>query len=349
MQLILQEERRKAERAMTEISSNDGVFSDSTNKWLLEMGLRGQLEAKMLYFGQAIRGLMPDCDWLLMEKWANDIVKIDAGMGYFMLGSLYSPGVPGFVNEEKALKYYRLGAEAGHKECQEAIKDLIAANSTITIEYEPQDGEDGPPNPHMLLHYALQDKGEYKEARRFLKLWHKDEPNNTECIIQMAAYYANGLGVTKSYAQAFKYYKLAAEAGNEEGLYYVGLLLKDGNGCKRNVAEAVSYFRKAVQKKYPPAFYQLGFCYELGIGVEQNEAEALKIYKRGKMQHDPECYLRLAQDYIWGTSAEGQNLQKAGQYIDAAIRHTDPDNDLVHHKIKLAIRMMELTQSGKLG
>ena len=67
------------------------------------------------------------------------------------------------------------------------------------------------------------------------------------------------------------------------------------------------------------------------------------------MQHDPECYLRLAQDYIWGTSAEGQNLQKAGQYIDAAIRHTDPDNDLVHHKIKLAIRMMELTQSGKLG
>ena len=124
MQLILQEERLKAERAMTEISSNDGVFSDSTNKWLLEMGLREQLEAKMLYFGQAIRGLMPDCDWLLMEKWANDIVKIDAGMGYFMLGSLYSPGVPGFVNEEKALKYYRLGAEAGHKECQEAIKDL---------------------------------------------------------------------------------------------------------------------------------------------------------------------------------------------------------------------------------
>ncbi len=324
---------------MKEIRENDGAFSKETNAWLLEMGLFGETDAKLMYFGQAIRGLVPMCDWKLMEKWANDIMEVDEGMGCFMLGSLYSPGTPGFCDIKKSIAYYQRGADAGHEECRNILKDIgedLGGLQGEDTDAKP-DGTDS--NPHMILHFACQTMEEYQAARQALKLWLKDEPENPDALLQMAAYYANGLGVTKSYKQALKYYQLAADVGSAEGLFYVGLMHQDGHGCKQDYEIARKCYTKAAGMKYPRAFFQLGRCSELGLGVNPDPKEAERYYKKGIALKDPECYLAMASEYIFGNNRE-PDFKKAQKYIEAAKENTAENNSYVLEKIERAGRML---------
>ena len=336
---MMRAERRRAEEALKEIRENDGAFSTETNAWLLEMGIHGEIEAKLMYFGQAIRGLVPMCDWILMEKWANDIMGVDEGMGYFMLGSLYSPVTPGFCDIEKSRAYYQQGADAGHEECRNILKDI---EEDIEFLHGPDteaeaDGTDS--NPHMILHFAWQDREEYQAARQELKLWLKEAPENPDALLQMAGYYANGLGVTKSYKQALKYYRLAADVGSAEGLFYVGLMHQKGNGCKQDYGIARKCYTKAASMNYPRAFFQLGICSELGLGENPNPRKAERYYKKGIALKDPECYLAMASVYLFGDGRE-QDFKKARKYIEAARENTAENNVYVLDKIERAGRML---------
>lgn len=325
MKDVLQKEINRAERAMQEINDNDGVFSKETNEWILEMGHQGQVDAKLLYFGQAIRGLMPGCDWALMEQWANDIVKLDAGLGYFMLGSLYSPGVPGYWDAEKSIMYYQKGAEAGHEECINILKDTNEdeewIKSTLS-EAETDDEEKHLKNEE--LHYYFQEREEYKLARHYLKLWHKEEPDNTECMLQMATYYALGVGVTKNYKQALKFYNMAADAGSVDGLFYVGLMHYEGHGCEQDGQAAMRFFEKAIQGKYYRAYYYMGLCYDFGVGVPRDSEQAFKYYKAGAEKQDPECHVAMALAYTEGMYVK-TNFKTAEKHLKKA-KELMPDN-----------------------
>lgn len=340
MENVLQKEINRAERAMKEINDNDGIFSNETNEWLMEMGLQGQADAKLLYFGQAIRGLMPGCDWALMEQWANDIVKLDAGLGYFMLGSLYSPGVPGYWDEEKSIMYYQKGAKAGHEECINILKETNEDEEwikSIPSESEIEDKENT--NNSKELHYYFQELKDFKLARHYLKLWHKEEPDNTECMLQMATYYLLGSGVTKSYKQAFKFYSMAADAGSATGLFYVGLMYYQGHGCKRDGKAAMSYFEKAIQGKYYRAYYYMGLCYDFGVGVPRDSAQAFKYYKAGAEKNDPECHVAMSLAYTEGTHVK-INYKTAEKHLKKAKELAPNNADFIHDRIVKAESML---------
>lgn len=342
---MMRAEHRRAEKAMKEIRENDGAFSKETNAWLLEMGLLGEADAKMMYFGQAIRGLIPMCDWLLMEKWANDIVAVDEGMGYFMLGSLYSPATPGFCDMEKSRAYYQQGADAGHEECRNILKDI---EEDIEFLRKPDTNAEQDcvgDNPHMILHFALQKMEEYQAARKELKLWLKDEPENPDALLQMAGYYANGLGVTKSYKQALQYYQLAADVGSAEGLFYVGLMHQEGNGCKQDYGIARECYMKAASMNYARAFFHLGICSELGLGVNPDPRKAEQYYKKGIALKDPECFLAMASAYLFG-NARKQDFNKARKYLEAARENTAENNEYVLEKIEMTNRMLAFIEGG---
>lgn len=336
---MMRMERRRAEKAMKEIQENDGAFSKETNDWLLEMGHFGSTDAKLMYFGQAIRGLVPMCDWLLMEKWSNDIVEIDAGMGYYMLGSLYSPVTPGFCDIEKSRAYYRQGADAGNEECRNMLKDIEEDLGLLLGADTAAEPEGTDANTHMVLHFALQQMEDYQAARQELKLWLKDEPENPDALLQMAGYYANGLGVTKNYKQALKYYRMAADTGSAEGLFYVGFMHQEGNGCKQDYGIARKCYTKAAAMNYPRAFFQLGICSELGLGENQDQRKAERYYKKGIALKDPECCLAMASVYIFGHGRE-QDFKKARKYIEAARENTAEDNVFVLDKIEGADRAL---------
>lgn len=86
--------------------------------------------------------------------------------------------------------------------------------------------------------------------------------------------YFRGEGVPKDYAQAVKWYRMAADQGMPASQYMMGVIYDRGEGLPQDFAEAVAWYRKAGEQGYVAAQFELGNKYASGEGVPQNYAEA---------------------------------------------------------------------------
>ena len=79
--------------------------------------------------------------------------------------------------------------------------------------------------------------------------------------------YAFGEGVLKDDAEAVKWYRLAAEQGQANAQYALGLSYGAGlGGVLEDHAEAVKWFRLAAEQGVASAQYTLGLSYAAGLG-----------------------------------------------------------------------------------
>ena len=92
-------------------------------------------------------------------------------------------------------------------------------------------------------------------------------------------YYVGQNGKPQDYAQAVKYYRLAADQGNAYAQCDLGVCYKRGCGVPQDYAQAVKYYRLAADQGYANAQFNLGFCYEEGYGVAKNLNEAIRLYR----------------------------------------------------------------------
>ena len=91
--------------------------------------------------------------------------------------------------------------------------------------------------------------------------------------------YADGRGVRRDDAEAFKWYRQAAAQGNAEAQYNLGLMYEYGLGVRQDYAEAVKWYRQvAEQQGHAKAQYNLGWMYDEGRGVRQDRALAQEWY-----------------------------------------------------------------------
>ena len=94
-------------------------------------------------------------------------------------------------------------------------------------------------------------------------------------------YMWQGSGVAKDAAEAAKWIRKAADAGNPVGMDGLGQMYLSGQGVPVDAAEAVTWFRKGVNAGNAPAMYHLGLVLENGSGpVAKNPAEAAQLYQR---------------------------------------------------------------------
>ena len=61
------------------------------------------------------------------------------------------------------------------------------------------------------------------------------------------------------------------------------------NGVEKNYEEAVKWYKKAAEKGDDWAMRKLGWCYENGEGVEKNYEEAVKWYKKAAELSDTDA------------------------------------------------------------
>jgi hypothetical protein len=86
--------------------------------------------------------------------------------------------------------------------------------------------------------------------------------------------YTNGMGVPEDYAEAVKWYRLAADQGDADAQFSLGLMYNNGEGVLKNYAEAVKWFRLAADQGNVFAQYSLGLMYANGEGVPENNVTA---------------------------------------------------------------------------
>ncbi len=89
------------------------------------------------------------------------------------------------------------------------------------------------------------------------------------------------MGVKKNEAEAFKWFKKAAEQGHAEAQLELAKSYFEVDNM-----EAVKWVKKAAQQGHAEAQFNLAGCYYYGMVVEKNEAEAVKWLKKAAEQGD---------------------------------------------------------------
>ena len=78
----------------------------------------------------------------------------------------------------------------------------------------------------------------------------------------------------------FKETLQAAEQGNAQAQFNLGVMYDQGQGVRQDDAQAAQWFRKAVEQGVAEAQYNLGVMYANGKGVHQDYAQAVQWYRK---------------------------------------------------------------------
>lgn len=142
--------------------------------------------------------------------------------------------------------------------------------------------------------------------------------------------YNMGFGVEKDNSEAFKWYKLSAEQGNEDAIIILKSppLLEDFNKPKdlfwkglrayeqEDLSKAFKYYLLSSKQGFPIAQYSLACMYYSGLGVSKNFNEAIKWTRLAASQGDYHAQIALGDIYYDGMNGEFTDI--AIDYQEAA-------------------------------
>jgi uncharacterized protein len=128
----------------------------------------------------------------------------------------------------------------------------------------------------------------------------------------------------------------AAESGDADSQYGMGLLYSEGIVVPMDDIEALKWFGLAAEQGHGEAQYKLGVIHANGWGVPMNEAEAMKWYELAAENGVTAAQVSLGTMYQNGFSVE-QDKIKALMWFTVAVRLGDSDAGA--HQEYLAERM----------
>ena len=98
-----------------------------------------------------------------------------------------------------------------------------------------------------------------------------------------------------NYAEAAKWFAMAAEQGYAKAQYNLGTLYESGDGVGKSMAQALKWYRLAAEQQDAPAQYALGTLYRDGQGVKKNTRLAREWLQRAAAQGHAPAKKALAQ------------------------------------------------------
>lgn len=107
----------------------------------------------------------------------------------------------------------------------------------------------------------------------------------------------------QDYAQAFYWYRKAAEQGLAQGQYELGVLYYQGHGVQKDYAQGLYWVAKAACQGYSAAQDSLGDSYQRGFAVPRDIEQALAWYRKAADHQD---------DAAWSAQKSLGNMYLSG-------------------------------------
>ena len=150
----------------------------------------------------------------------------------------------------------------------------------------------------------------------------------------LGSMYLAGRGVTRDYAEAEKWFWLAAEQGDALAQFGLGQMYRKGAGVAQDHAEAANWYELAAEKGLAKAQRRLGNLYLKGQGVTKDYAQAAKWYVLAAEQGDAGAQINLGEMYgngqgviqdfvfahMWFNIAAASGIEKAVRGRDAVAK-----------------------------
>ena len=132
----------------------------------------------------------------------------------------------------------------------------------------------------------------------------------------------------------------AAEQGDADSQFHLGLLYTLGDGVPKDDSKCIQLYTKAAEQGHVSAQAMLGFIHRKGIGVPKNPTAAIKYYTMAAEQGHAEAQHDLGhihwkgefgsvdhvKAYAWASTSNDHGFQPAKKVLDEITRlmpHTD--------------------------
>lgn len=139
------------------------------------------------------------------------------------------------------------------------------------------------------------------------------ETGDAQSQYGMGLIYESGRGVGRDYTQAAQWYHLAAEQGHPGAQFNLGHLYRLGSGVAPDMTQAVRWWRAAAEQGLAQAQLALGVAYQRGEGVEADPVTAFAWFERAAANGNPAAEYALGVAYEYGDGV--------ARDLDAAITH----------------------------
>ncbi len=126
------------------------------------------------------------------------------------------------------------------------------------------------------------------------------EQGDAQAQYSLGLMYTAGRGVAQDHAEAAQWYRAAAEQGLAEAQYNLGVAYAQGQGVVQDYVESASWYRLAGEQGWASAQYNLGYMYDNGLGLPQDDTQAAKWYGKAVDQGFMAAQTNLALMYANG-------------------------------------------------
>jgi uncharacterized protein len=136
---------------------------------------------------------------------------------------------------------------------------------------------------------------------KFDALLEKAKAGNSAAQAEVGRMYViGGNGAYRDPHEAVKWFTKAAEQGNADGEYGLGVMYQLGRGGPQDTSSAMKWFELAAKQGKVEAQFQLARIYDTSQGPTKNPAMAVKYYQEAAAKGQPAAALRLAEMYETG-------------------------------------------------
>lgn len=175
-----------------------------------------------------------------------------------------------------------------------AITLFLAANLALAQQAERQSAPaSSTPEPGRSADEAyrkgseFQQKQDYAEAMRWYRM--AADRGNAQAQVAVGNLYGQGQGVPQDYSEALRWFRLAADQGNSEAQNDVGFFYLSGLGVSQDYPEALRWLHKAADQGNEVAQVSIGMAYLNGLGVPQNRTEAIRWFHKAADKGDEDA------------------------------------------------------------
>jgi TPR repeat protein len=135
--------------------------------------------------------------------------------------------------------------------------------------------------------HDLAEKKNYAEAMRWYRL--AAAQGNALAQVGIGNFYSMAQGVPQDYGEALRWYRLAAAQGNSEAQDNIGFFYMSAWGVPQDYTQALNWFRKAADQGNEVAQRNIGWIYLQGLGVAQDRAEAIRWFRMAAAKGDDDA------------------------------------------------------------
>ena len=130
---------------------------------------------------------------------------------------------------------------------------------------------------------------------------------------------------TQNFEKSYPLLKKAAELGNAEAQYNLGVSLEGGYGVEKDEALAFVWYLKSAEQGYNDGLYKMMMAHATGKNAEMNYTKAFEYALECSENDDPTCMLNVVSCYIDGIGTD-RNLDKMLEWAKRLGKLQNPKN-----------------------